>query len=161
MSAIYAASPGGRPDVRDLYGRSDRLLIDYFPDPVIISFNDISYDDIRLPMDNANLNLPLSEQTYFILLSLRSGPKHGYAIMKDVHSLSGGRLALSVSTLYTTLKRLLDDGWIRFSPAQPLSNRPRKTYELSGLGGDVLRDEIRRLETLISAARAGKAIGAR
>jgi DNA-binding PadR family transcriptional regulator len=29
-----------------------------------------------------NLIEPLSEQTYFILLSLRSEPKHGYAIAK-------------------------------------------------------------------------------
>ena len=83
-------------------------------------------------MKNPNdTNLPLSEQTYFILLSLRASPKHGYAIAKDVQSLSNGRIILSVSTLYTTLKRLLDDGWIKLIDTTKDSNRPRKIYELT------------------------------
>jgi len=99
-------------------------------------------------------NQPLSEQTYFILLSLQSEPKHGYAIAKDVQFLSTGRVTLSVSTLYTTLKRLLDDGWIRLlDEVQTESNRPRKIYELTHKGGDVLRAEVGRLDTLVSAAR--------
>jgi PadR family transcriptional regulator, regulatory protein PadR len=101
-----------------------------------------------------NTSLPLSEQTYFILLSLRSGPKHGYAIAKDVQSLSNGRVILSVSTLYTTLKRLLDDGWINLMDTTIKdSNRPRKIYELTKTGGNVLFVEVQRLETLVSAAR--------
>ena len=36
-----------------------------------------------------------SRATYFILLSLAPGPRHGYAIMKDVHSLSHGRVTRS------------------------------------------------------------------
>ena len=100
---------------------------------------------------------PLSEQTYFILLSLQSEPKHGYAIAKDVRSLSQERVTLSVSTLYTTLKRLLDDGWIRLMEKTPQkSQRPRKVYELTGMGGDVLRTEIQRLEGLVSAFRNRK-----
>src|SRR5215207_2778866 len=95
-----------------------------------------------------------SEQTYFILLSLKSEPKHGYAIVKDVQSLSNGRVTLSISTLYTTLKRLLDDGWIRLlEEVQTESNRPRKIYELTKIGGNVLQAEVQRLNALISAAR--------
>jgi len=36
--------------------------------------------------------LPLSEATFFILLSLSSGPRHGYAIMKEVHQMSNERI---------------------------------------------------------------------
>lgn len=107
-----------------------------------------------------NSSLPLSEQTYFILLSLQTAPKHGYAIARDVRSLSAGRVELSVSTLYTTLKRLLEDGWIQPAGEDGPASRPRKTYRLTGLGGDVLRGEIRRLEALVSAARRRKAAGA-
>jgi len=104
--------------------------------------------------NSINTNLPLSEQTYFILLSLRTSPKHGYAIVKDVESLSNGRVILSVSTLYTTLKRLLDDGWIRLKDTTPKdSNRPRKIYELTKTGGNILLVEVQRLGTLVSAAR--------
>jgi DNA-binding PadR family transcriptional regulator len=101
-----------------------------------------------------NLYTPLSEQTYFILLSLQSEPKHGYAITKDVQSLSQGRVILSVSTLYTTLKRLLDDGWIRLvEGASDTSKRPRKIYELTNTGGIILHAEVKRLNALIAAAQ--------
>ena len=107
-------------------------------------------------MEIGNIN-PLSEQTYFILLSLASAPKHGYAIAKEVQLLSSGRVVLCVSTLYTTLKRLLDDGWIRLLEKTPKkSQRPRKVYELTGLGSDVLQAEIQRLEGLVSAARKNR-----
>ncbi len=97
---------------------------------------------------------PLSEQTYLILLSLQSEPKHGYAIAKDVQTLSNGRVTLSVSTLYTTLKRLLDDSWIRLLDEVPQGpGKPRKIYELTRKGGEVLVAEIQRLDTLVSAAR--------
>ena len=99
-------------------------------------------------------NQPLSEQTYYILLSLQSEPKHGYAIAKDVQSLSKGRVTLSVSTLYTTLKRLLDDGWIRLlDEVAHGPGKPRKIYEITKKGGNVLVAEIQRLDTLVSAAR--------
>lgn len=99
-------------------------------------------------------NQPLSEQTYFILLSLQTEPRHGYAIAKDVETLSNGRVKLSVSTLYTTLKRLLDDGWIRLlDEISRGPGKPRKIYEITKKGGNVLVAEIQRLDTLVSAAR--------
>lgn len=99
-------------------------------------------------------NQPLSEQTYFILLSLQSEPKHGYAIVKDIQTLSKGRVTLSVSTLYTTLKRLLDDGWIRLlDEVSKGPGKPRKVYEITKKGGNILVAEIQRLDTLVSAAR--------
>jgi PadR family transcriptional regulator PadR len=101
-----------------------------------------------------NLIEPLSEQTYFILLSLQAEPKHGYAIAKDVESLSNGRVKLSVSTLYTTLKRLLDNGWIRLlDEVSQGPGKPRKIYEITKKGGNVLVSEIQRLNALVSAAR--------
>src|SRR5215208_4532739 len=99
-------------------------------------------------------NQPLSEQTYFILLSLQSEPKHGYAIAKDVQSISKGRVTLSVSTLYTTLKRLLDEGWIRLlDEVSQGPGKPRKIYEITKKGGNVLVAELHRLDALVSAAR--------
>jgi DNA-binding PadR family transcriptional regulator len=108
-----------------------------------------------------DLKAPLSEQTYFILLSLQSEPKHGYAIAKNIQSLSQNRVMLSVSTLYTTLKRLLDDGWIRLVTETPdKSNRPRKIYELTDTGGITLQAEVKRLNALIAAARVRGVEGA-
>jgi DNA-binding PadR family transcriptional regulator len=100
--------------------------------------------------------LPLTEATFFILLSLASGPSHGYAMMKDVRSLSHGRVTLSTGTLYSALKRLLEQGWIerdgRVSSSTPTNGRVRKAYSLTAIGQSILAAEIRRLEGLVGAA---------
>jgi DNA-binding PadR family transcriptional regulator len=98
--------------------------------------------------------VPLTETTYFILLSLSPKPKHGYAIMKDVQILSEDRVILSTGTLYGALKRLLDLGWIvRLDDADPKGNtRDRKVYKLSQHGQRVLEEEIARLNKLLMAA---------
>jgi len=99
--------------------------------------------------------IPLREPTFLILLSLATGPLHGYAIMKDVQALSEGRVILSTSTLYTALKRLLDLAWIRRieDPKANANGRERKAYVLTELGRNVLKAEITRLESLVVAAR--------
>jgi DNA-binding PadR family transcriptional regulator len=105
-------------------------------------------------------NLPLTEATLFIMLSLAPEPKHGYAIMKDVQTLSENRVVLSTGTLYGALKRLLDQGWIeRVDEMEKLSDgtadrgRPRKAYTLTRLGQHILDAEVTRLQALVSVAR--------
>jgi len=103
-------------------------------------------------------NLPLTEVTYFILLSLASEPKHGYAIMKEVELLSGERVIMSTGTLYGALKRLLDQGWIIRSnnDTEKSSGREKKVYSLTTLGTHILDAEIRRLEGLVRVAQLRK-----
>jgi DNA-binding PadR family transcriptional regulator len=55
---------------------------------------------------------PLTEPVLLILLSLADSPRHGYALLKDIESLSRGRVRLSTGTLYGALRRLLEDRWI-------------------------------------------------
>jgi len=96
---------------------------------------------------------PLSETTLYILVSLAPGPLHGYAIAKEVRALSENRVVLSVSTLYTTLKRLLEAGWIeRVGEAPELadSGHPRKTYALTERGRRILAAEKTRLRSLLA-----------
>ena len=99
--------------------------------------------------------LPLTEVTYFILLSISPGCKHGYAIMKDVRRLSQGRVILSTGTLYGAIKRLLDCGWIvRTDDPNPVNGRrKRKVYALTDLGTRVLQAEVERLKGLVVAAQ--------
>ena len=105
-------------------------------------------------------NLPLSEATFFIMLSLAPAPKHGYAIMKEVEALSEGRLLLSTGTLYGALKRLLEQGWIeRVEDPQPDdTDRQRKAYRLSELGRRILEAETVRLRSLLQVVRLHTAI---
>ncbi len=99
--------------------------------------------------------LPLTEATFMIMLSLASEPKHGYAILKDVETLSEGRVRLSTGTLYGALKRLLGDGWIdRTDDAESDGpGRPRKIYTLTRLGRRVLDAETERLRDLVAVAQ--------
>ena len=106
-------------------------------------------------MDDIFSYLPLREPTFFILLSLSPGAKHGYAILKEVESLSDGRVKLSTGTLYGAIKRLLDRGWIR-RVDDPLPNgtdRERKAYALTEQGRQVLSAETVRLQKLVSIAQ--------
>jgi len=98
-----------------------------------------------------NENLPLSEAVFFILLSLLPGPKHGYAIMKDVEALSEARVCLSTGTLYGALKRLLQDGWIeRIGDEGEETARQRKAYALTQPGRSVLESEAARMKNLVT-----------
>jgi DNA-binding PadR family transcriptional regulator len=100
-------------------------------------------------------HLPLTEATYYILLSLAPNARHGYAIMKDVRALSHERVVLSTGTLYGALKRLLEMEWILRvdDPEADGDGRERKLYSLTGLGRRVLEAEVARLDTLIESAR--------
>jgi DNA-binding PadR family transcriptional regulator len=99
--------------------------------------------------------LPITETTFFILLSLSVQPMHGYAIMKEVRTLSQERIQLSTGTLYGALKRLLDQGWIeRVNDDSPQPDqRERKYYSLTGQGRRTLEAEINRFGTLATLAR--------
>ena len=106
--------------------------------------------------------LPLTETEFFILLSLAPEPKHGYAIMKGVRSLSDGRISLGTGTLYGALKRMLEREWIvRREGKEPLeeTGRTRKSYALSSLGRRILAAETHRLQILVQVARQSRAGG--
>ena len=91
----------------------------------------------------------LTEGVYYILLSLLQ-PRHGYGIMQNVESLSGGRVHLAAGTLYGALNTLLEKGWIRALPGAEDSRK--KEYELLPPGRDALLGEIERLRELLRSA---------
>jgi DNA-binding PadR family transcriptional regulator len=120
----------------------------------------MSSDDIKeMPMDQSIIHpndIPLSESTFLIMLSISSEPRHGYAIIKEVESMSDGRVKLSTGTLYGAIKRLLQNHWIErvdeTEERKPQSKRFRKAYRLSAKGQKILVGELARMRTLISLA---------
>lgn len=96
---------------------------------------------------------PLSEAVLLILISLGEGPRHGYAILKDVETLSQGRVKMSTGTLYGAIRRLLDDRWIRRF-AEENAARDRQAYELTDAGHQALAAEVARMKQLTRAATA-------
>jgi DNA-binding PadR family transcriptional regulator len=101
-------------------------------------------------------NIPLTETTFYILLSLANEPRHGYKIMKDVNELSENRILFSTGTLYGALRRLLQKGWIERvtgeQSEQLNDERNRKFYALTHLGKQVLNAEVHRLRKLVQLA---------
>jgi len=84
------------------------------------------------------------DRQLLLLVSLAAGPKHGYALMKDIQTSSGIRIG--AGTLYGCLASLEENGLI---VALPIENR-RQPYELTKLGQKELK------EHLIEAAKLSK-----
>lgn len=94
---------------------------------------------------------PLTEPVFLILLSLASEPRHGYALMKDIETLSSGRVRMSTGTLYGALRRLLEDDWIeRFE--QEDTSREKQAYRLTQAGSKQLQLELDRMKQLTQTA---------
>jgi DNA-binding PadR family transcriptional regulator len=123
-----------------------------------ISINDISINDYFLKMSKhiESFSSQLNEPIFFILLSLASGPKHGYAILKDVEDISAGKICLSTSTLYTALARLQNQKIIEreeAGEAETGPGLPRKIYNLTRKGKLVLNAEAHRLQNMLTSYR--------
>jgi len=103
-------------------------------------------------MPGINSFLPLQEPTFFILLSLRGGEKHGYAILKEVAALSEERVKLSTGTLYGALNRLLDQGLIERWEDRD-ETRGKKTYRLTRRGLEVFDAEVGRMQQMLAASQ--------
>jgi DNA-binding PadR family transcriptional regulator len=102
--------------------------------------------------DKARRFLPLTEATFYVLVSLVE-PRHGYGIMQNVASVSGNRVKLGPGTLYGALTNLVKQGVIERAGEQELEGERRKIYALTTLGKNVVRLECERLEIL---ARIGR-----
>jgi DNA-binding PadR family transcriptional regulator len=94
---------------------------------------------------------PLTEPVFLVLLSLAQAPRHGYALLKDTETLSGGRVRLSTGTLYGVIHRLLESEWIeRFETDD--TSRDKQSYRLTSLGRRFLHAELARMKQLTRVA---------
>jgi DNA-binding PadR family transcriptional regulator len=90
---------------------------------------------------------PLSSAAFQILVALSAGCKHGYAIMTEVQ--------LNPGTLYTTIKRLLEDELIRETKAPPgaeSSDERRRYYTITAQGRRAAHAELERLRSVVQSA---------
>ena len=113
-----------------------------------------------MPTRNAYFNpdslLPLPSAAFHILVALADGDRHGYAIMQDVAAGTGGRLKLNPGTLYTTIRRLLEQGLVVELDERPdpeEDDERRRYYRLTDMGRDVAKAEAARLQQALAFAR--------
>ncbi|MEF9920319.1 PadR family transcriptional regulator [Anaerorhabdus sp.] len=95
---------------------------------------------------NLEKKLPLTETTYYILISLLE-PNHGYAVMQNAEQLSDGRVRIAAGTMYGALENLLKQNLIRTMPSP---DPRRKIYQTTQEGKELLILESKRLKHMVS-----------
>ena len=93
--------------------------------------------------DDLRKYLPLTEATYYIMLTLIE-PRHGYAVMQQVEKLSEGTIKVGPGTLYGVFSTLEKEGLIR----KVKEEERRKYYLLTLKGKEVLSAQVKRLEIM-------------
>jgi DNA-binding PadR family transcriptional regulator len=98
---------------------------------------------MTMPKDPLDLGY-YSDPSLLILSSLLSGPKHGYALIKDITEFSGTRL--EPGTLYGALARLERRGWVEALPSQ----ERRRPYRLTAEGLHILREQLATMQRIVN-----------
>jgi DNA-binding PadR family transcriptional regulator len=97
---------------------------------------------------------PLTPAVVHVLLALAGGERHGYAILKDVQRQSSSQIRFGPGTIYGTLQRLMEAGWVQETEAPASASDPRRRYyKLTRGGREALRAEVDRLGALLAVAR--------
>ena len=97
----------------------------------------------------------LTPAAFQILLVLADGERHGYEIMTEIARESGGSLRLGPTTLYRTIRSLLEMGLIEETDERPdpqLDDQRRRYYRLTPAGREAARAETERLRKLVAVA---------
>jgi DNA-binding PadR family transcriptional regulator len=95
----------------------------------------------------------LTPAVVHVLLALAGGERHGYAILKDVQRQSGSRLRFGPGTIYSTLQRLMEAGWVEAAAPAVATDERRRYYRLTRAGREALKAEVDRLGALLDVAR--------
>jgi DNA-binding PadR family transcriptional regulator len=101
--------------------------------------------------------LPLPTAVFHILIALADRDRHGYSIMQDVAARTDGKVQLSAGTLYSSIRRMLEQGLIdelAESPDPSSTDERRRYYRLTRFGRRVAAAEVDRLNALVQQARA-------
>jgi DNA-binding PadR family transcriptional regulator len=93
--------------------------------------------------DDTKKYLPLTESTYYIMLTLVK-PLHGYAVMQKIEEISKGTVKVGPGTLYGAFTSLEKEGLI----VKVKEEDRRKSYVLTPKGKKVLMNQLKRLEIM-------------
>ena len=101
--------------------------------------------------------LPLPTAVFHILIALADRDRHGYSIMQDVAARTDGKVHLSAGTLYSSIRRMLEQGLISEladSPDPTSTDERRRYYRLTRFGRRTAAAEVDRLNTMVQQAHA-------
>ena len=101
--------------------------------------------------------LPLPVAVFHILIALADRDRLGYSIMQDVAARTEGKVQLSAGTLYSSIRRMLEQGLIEElaeSPDPSSTDERRRYYRLTRFGKRAAAAEVARLNAMLQQARA-------
>ena len=99
----------------------------------------------------------LTPPAFQILLALVDQDRHGLGIVDEVERRTAGDVRLGPGTLYGTIKRLREMGFIEETSdaPDPSDDDPRRRYyAITPSGRETLAREARRMEVLVHVARS-------
>jgi DNA-binding PadR family transcriptional regulator len=97
---------------------------------------------------NSTRLFPRPDPALLVLTSLADGPKHGYALMKDIEAFS--HVSMGPGTVFGCLARLEERGLVRALEAEDR----RHPYELTATGLAVLHEQLDELGRVTATSRA-------
>jgi DNA-binding PadR family transcriptional regulator len=102
----------------------------------------------------------LSTTAMLILSSCAQGPLHGYAIGKDIERRTDGAVRPGTTSLYRTIRELLDAGLLTDAPGpvpKASDDERRRYFRTTKAGREALAAEMSRLQRVLAATKAGLA----
>jgi len=100
-----------------------------------------------------NKDLIAASSTPLVLAILAEGDSYGYAILKRVQELSGGRIEWTDGMLYPVLHRLERTGHVQARWQVAESGRRRKYYRITSQGRTQLAEERRQWQAVDATLR--------
>ena len=96
-------------------------------------------------------DLVAASATPLVLGILADGESYGYAILKQVNDLSGGRMTWTDGMLYPLLHRLERQGQIKASWGMSETGRRRKVYAITEAGREALVERRQQWDVVAEA----------
>lgn len=96
-----------------------------------------------MPKQNYFEEGQLTDVAYLVLLTLVE-PRHGYSIMGEISSITDGKESIGPASLYTTLRKLTEAGYIDLIG----DSEGKKTYLITDGGLHALKVEIEKRKRL-------------
>jgi PadR family transcriptional regulator, regulatory protein PadR len=132
-------------------------MINYDQFPAIAFPYQLCHSPYVFPIGSANQeSKTMSEKTdvwqgTLALMALKTlealGPLHGYGIARRIEQISGNKLAINYGTIYPSLLKLEQEGYIASEWRASDNNRRAKYYKLTRAGRTRLAKESQKWET--------------
>jgi transcriptional regulator len=102
-------------------------------------------------MPDSKLDLLQGTLDLMVLQTLASmGPQHGYGIARRIEQVSGNEVLLNQGTIYASLVRLQERGWISAEWGTSDNNRKAKFYSITKKGRKQLAEDAEYWQRLSS-----------